>query len=82
MSWYFLLPLLVLLVVTLLLGTVVVLGRWRGGRYLRAIVTRVPMVCIFFIALARSGFDRSSAAIDIRLNTRCRNGTRVTIARR
>ena len=59
MSWY-LIPLLVLLVVTLLLGTVVVLGRWRNGRYLRAVVTRVPFLQRLFSRMSIAALERSN----------------------
>ena len=60
MSWYLLLPLLILLVVTLLLGTVVVLGRVRGGRYLRAIVTKVPFLQRLFSRMSIAALERSN----------------------
>ena len=60
MDWYLFLPLLILLVVTLLLGTVVVLGRWRGGRYLRAIVTRVPFLQRLFSRMSIAALERSN----------------------
>ena len=60
MEWYFFLPLLVLLVVMLLLGTVVVLGRWRGGRYLRGIVTRVPFLQRLFSRMSIAALERSN----------------------
>jgi hypothetical protein len=60
MDWYLFLPLLILLVVTLLLGTVVVLGRVRGGRYLRAIVTRVPFLQRIFSRMSIAALERSN----------------------
>jgi hypothetical protein len=60
MSWYFFLPVLILLVVTLLLGTVVVLGRVRGGRYLRAIVTHVPLLQRLFSRMSIAALERSN----------------------
>ena len=60
MSWYLFLPLLILLVVTLLLGTVVVLGRWRGGRYLRVIVSRVPLLQRLFSRMSIAALERSN----------------------
>jgi hypothetical protein len=57
---YLLVPLIILGVLVLLLGTVIVLGRVRGGRYLRPVIT----------TLARIGFVRrlfqkaSKAAIE------------------
>jgi hypothetical protein len=60
MDWYLFLPLLILLVVVLLLGTVVVLGRVRGGRYLRAIVTRVPFLQRLFSRMSIAALERSN----------------------
>jgi hypothetical protein len=60
MEWYLFLPLLILLVLTLLLGTVVALGRWRGGRYLRAIVTRVPFLQRLFSRMSIAALERSN----------------------
>ncbi len=59
-SWYFFIPLLILLVLLLLMGTVVVLGRWRGGRYLRAIVTRVPFLRGIFSRMSIAALERSN----------------------
>jgi hypothetical protein len=59
-SLYFLIPLLVLLIAVLLLGTVVVLGRWRGGRYLRAIVTRIPFLQRIFSRMSIAALERSN----------------------
>ena len=53
-------PLLILLVLLLLMGTVVVLGRWRGGRYLRAIVTRVPFLRGIFSRMSIAALERSN----------------------
>ena len=60
MEWYFFIPIFVLLVVVLLLGTVVVLGRVRNGRYLRAIVTRVPFLQSLFSRMSIAALERSN----------------------
>ena len=60
MEWYFFIPIFVLLVVVLLLGTVVVLGRVRNGRYLRAIVTRVPLLQSLFSRMSIAALERSN----------------------
>jgi hypothetical protein len=60
MEWYFFIPIFVLLAVTLLLGTVVVLGRVRNGRYLRAIVTRVPFLQRVFSRMSIAALERSN----------------------
>ena len=57
---YFFIPIFVLLVVVLLLGTVVVLGRVRNGRYLRAIVTRVPFLQSLFSRMSIAALERSN----------------------
>ena len=59
-SWYFFIPRLILLVLLLRMGTVVVLGRWRGGRYLRAIVTRVPFLRGIFSRMSIAALERSN----------------------
>jgi hypothetical protein len=59
-NWYFLLPFIVLGVALLLLGTVFVLGRVAGGRYLRAIVTRVPFLERLFQRMSISALERSN----------------------
>jgi hypothetical protein len=60
MEWYFFIPIFVLLLVVLLLGTVVVLGRVRNGRYLRAIVTRVPLLQSLFSRMSIAALERSN----------------------
>ena len=60
MEWYFFIPIFVLLVVVLLLGTVVVLGRVRNGRYLRAIVTHVPFLQSLFSRMSIAALERSN----------------------
>ena len=60
MEWYFFIPIFVLLLVVLLLGTVVVLGRVRNGRYLRAIVTRVPLLQRLFSRMSIAALERSN----------------------
>ena len=47
MPWWAWLPLIVLLVVTVLMGVLVILGRLRGGRYLRPVVTFLSKVPLF-----------------------------------
>ena len=59
MEWYFFIPIFVLLVVVLL-QTVVVLGRVRNGRYLRAIVTRVPFLQSLFSRMSIAALERSN----------------------
>jgi hypothetical protein len=59
-EWYFFIPIFVLLLVVLLLGTVVVLGRVRNGRYLRAIVTRVPLLQRVFSRMSIAALERSN----------------------
>ena len=60
MNWYFLIPFIVLGVALLLLGSVFVLGRVAGGRYLRAIVTRVPFLQRLFQRMSISALERSN----------------------
>lgn len=60
MTVYLLIPLVVLLIAVLLLGTVVILGRWRGGRYLRAVVTRVPFLQRLFSRMSIAALERSN----------------------
>jgi hypothetical protein len=59
-TWYVLLPFIVLGVALLLLGTVFVLGRVAGGRYLRAIVTRIPFLQKLFNRMSISALERSN----------------------
>ncbi|MGI8973609.1 MAG: hypothetical protein ACR2HI_05480 [Gaiella sp.] len=47
MPFWVWIPIAILLVLTLLLGVLVVLGRFRGGRYLRPIVTFLSKVPLF-----------------------------------
>lgn len=63
MPWWAWVPLLVLLVVTGFLGLLVLLGRIRGGRYLRPIVTflsRVPVFKRWFQRASISALERSN----------------------
>lgn len=60
MTWYLLLPFIVLGVALLLLGVVFVLGRVAGGRYLRAIVSRVPFLQRLFNRMSISALERSN----------------------
>jgi hypothetical protein len=59
-TWYLLLPFIVLGVALLLLGVVFVLGRVAGGRYLRAIVSRVPFLQRLFNRMSISALERSN----------------------
>jgi hypothetical protein len=59
-TWYLLLPFIVLGVALLLLGVVFVLGRVAGGRYLRAIVSRVPFLQRLFNRMSLSALERSN----------------------
>jgi hypothetical protein len=59
-TWYLLLPFIVLGVALLLLGIVFVLGRVAGGRYLRAIVSRVPFLQRLFNRMSISALERSN----------------------
>ena len=60
MTWYLLIPFIILAVALLLLGIVFVLGRVAGGRYLRAIVTRVPFLQRLFERMSISALERSN----------------------
>lgn len=60
MSWFLLTPFIILGVALLLLGTVFILGRVAGGRYLRAIVTRVPFLQRLFQRMSISALERSN----------------------
>lgn len=56
-------PLAVILVLTLVLGTFVLLGRIRGGRYLRPIVTflsKVPMIKRWFQKASIAALERQN----------------------
>ena len=60
---YLLIPLIILGVLIALLGTVLLLGRFRGGRYLRPIVTRLAKV-----GFMRRWFEKMSATAIERSN--------------
>jgi hypothetical protein len=59
-DWYFLLPFVIIGVALLLLAVVFVLGRVAGGRYLRAIVTRIPFLQRLFQRMSISALERSN----------------------
>jgi hypothetical protein len=59
-TWYVLTPFIILGVLLLLLGTTFVLGRVAGGRYLRAIVTRIPFLQRLFNRMSISALERSN----------------------
>jgi hypothetical protein len=59
-NWYVLLPFVIIGVALVLLGVVFVLGRVAGGRYLRAIVTRVPFLQRLFHRMSISALERSN----------------------
>lgn len=63
MPWWAWLPLIILLVLTALMGLLVLLGRFRGGRYLRPIVTflsKVPLFKRWFQKASISALERSN----------------------
>jgi hypothetical protein len=63
MPWWAWLPLILLLVVTVLMGVLVILGRLRGGRYLRPVVTflsKVPLFKRWFQKASISALERSN----------------------
>ena len=68
-------PLVVILVLTLVLGTFVLLGRIRGGRYLRPVVTflsKVPMFKRWFQKASIAALERQNpelAAAMRKMNT-------------
>jgi len=56
---YFLIPLVILAVLALLLGLFVILGRFRGGRYLRPLL-RVPLVGPALKRASQAALERSN----------------------
>ena len=63
MPWWAWVPLIVLLVLTALMVVLVILGRFRGGRYLRPIVTflsKVPIFKRWFQKASISALERSN----------------------
>ena len=58
-----LIPMIVLGVLLLLMGIVAVLGRWRGGRYLRpvfAFLAKLPLIGTWMNKLSRAALERSN----------------------
>jgi hypothetical protein len=63
MPWWALLPLIVLLVLTALMGLIALLGRFRGGKYLRPIVTflsKVPLLRRWFQRMSIKALERQN----------------------
>jgi hypothetical protein len=60
---YLLIPLIILLVLVLLFGTVAFLGRFRGGRYLRPIIatlSRVPLFKRWFEKVSTAAIEKQN----------------------
>lgn len=63
MPWWVFLPLIVLLVLTALMGLLALLGRFRGGKYLRPIVTflsKVPLLRRWFQRMSLKALERQN----------------------
>ncbi len=63
MPWWTWIPVGVLLALVLLLGVLVLLGRWRNGRYLRPVITflsKVPLFKRWFQRASLTALERSN----------------------
>src|SRR5581483_6021825 len=75
---YLLVPLIILGALIVLLGSVVVLGRLRGGRYLRPVITllaRVPLLRRWFQRLSTAALERQNPELASALRKMQRVGT-------